>query len=140
MKDNVSAGGVVFLDDTVLLLQKNNGDWVLPKGHIEGNEHRIETALREVKEESGVVGVAHEYLGSINYDFYDAFNNYEYKNKTVHWYLMTARTTDLKPQREEGFVGAAFVPMGEVVDKIRYQDERNIVVKALDVYKSGYLE
>ena len=33
----------------------NNTYWILPKGHAEGNEAPLETAARELKEETGLV-------------------------------------------------------------------------------------
>jgi 8-oxo-dGTP pyrophosphatase MutT (NUDIX family) len=59
--DPTHAGGLVhmFCDDVVKYLivrPKGNADkWVLPKGHIEKGEGDGEAALREVREESGVV-------------------------------------------------------------------------------------
>ena len=53
------AGGVVFrkngIVEEVLLVQasRNRNEWVLPKGHIEPGENPKETAVREVKEETG---------------------------------------------------------------------------------------
>src|SRR5215207_5256412 len=53
------AGGVVFcqngFSDEYLLVQasKDRNQWVLPKGHIEPGEDPKETAVREVKEETG---------------------------------------------------------------------------------------
>jgi 8-oxo-dGTP pyrophosphatase MutT (NUDIX family) len=54
------AGGVVFQerDGKVQYLlveaKKDPGQWVLPKGHIEEAENPVETAIREVLEETGV--------------------------------------------------------------------------------------
>ena len=53
MKEN-SAGGVVVKDNKILLLRKYFGDWVLPKGKIEKEETTSITAVREVREETGV--------------------------------------------------------------------------------------
>lgn len=50
------AGGVVRnAQGDVLLLKHKSGSWVFPKGHIEPGETLLETALREVEEEAGVV-------------------------------------------------------------------------------------
>ena len=35
MIEEVSSGGVVIFGNTILLLKKFNGDWVLPKGRVE---------------------------------------------------------------------------------------------------------
>ena len=56
-----SCGIVLFSSDEFLLIQhptKSNGDeghWDFPKGHVEGNETELETAKRELIEETGIV-------------------------------------------------------------------------------------
>ena len=50
-----SCGIILVNYDLVLILQYPQGHWDLPKGHIEENDknHR-ETALRELREETGI--------------------------------------------------------------------------------------
>jgi 8-oxo-dGTP pyrophosphatase MutT (NUDIX family) len=49
-----SAGGVVVEGERVLVLRRPSRDEIrLPKGHVEEGESALETALREVAEESG---------------------------------------------------------------------------------------
>jgi 8-oxo-dGTP pyrophosphatase MutT (NUDIX family) len=38
MIDEISAGGIVFFKNSILMLKKFNGDWVLPKGRVEKDE------------------------------------------------------------------------------------------------------
>ena len=38
MKKLTSSGGVVYFNNSILLLKKINGDWVLPKGGVEQGE------------------------------------------------------------------------------------------------------
>ena len=68
MKETVSCGGVVVYRGKILLLFINYRNryegWVLPKGSVEPGEEHEETALREVREESGAKGKIIEYLGS----------------------------------------------------------------------------
>ena len=58
MIEATSCGGVVIFRGKILLLYKNYRNkyegWVLPKGTVEEGEQHNETALREVKEETGL--------------------------------------------------------------------------------------
>ena len=51
-----SCGAIVFNENTekILLVKMHNGNWGFPKGHIENNETKEETAIREVLEETNV--------------------------------------------------------------------------------------
>ena len=131
MREEVSAGGVVMLGNTILLLRKYNGDWVLPKGKVEKGETHEETALREVKEETGIKATIKKYLGEIHYTYKENWDQQRGVHKIVFWYLMTTKNTDTIPQREEGFVEAKFVHKDRVIDIVRYDDEREIIKVAL---------
>lgn len=54
MKYEKSCGCIVIDNGKVLLVKHNAGHWDFPKGHVEENETEIETAIREVKEETNV--------------------------------------------------------------------------------------
>ena len=58
MREEKSCGAIVFRCPAdkleVLLLKHRNGHWDFPKGHVEPGESEQETALREVREESGL--------------------------------------------------------------------------------------
>ncbi len=99
MSDAVSCGGVILHKGKILLLYKNqNGryiGWVLPKGTVEQGESFKETALREVKEETGTNAKIVKYIGKTQYSFRAAE---EVINKTVHWYLKTADSFYCRPQ------------------------------------------
>lgn len=56
MKKEKSCGAVVFNDkNEVLLITHNDGHICFPKGHVELNETEVETAKREVLEETGIL-------------------------------------------------------------------------------------
>lgn len=40
--------------EILLIRHVNGGHWAFPKGHMEGNETESETALREIREETGL--------------------------------------------------------------------------------------
>ncbi|MCK8061040.1 MULTISPECIES: NUDIX hydrolase [unclassified Fusibacter] len=138
MREENSAGGVVFFGNTVLLLMKMNGDWVLPKGRIEENELKSETALREVLEETGVKAEILEYVGDIHYTYKNYWTDNHLVDKTVSWYLMTTQSMRCVPQREEGFKAARFIHMNKAAKIIKYDDERNIIEKSILAYTARY--
>lgn len=130
MIKEISSGGVVVFGNTILLLKKFNGDWVLPKGRIEKNEDLKDAALREVMEEAGVKAEITKYIGKIKYK-YENLKEEEMVYKTVHWYFMKSNCMDCVPQKKEGFIDAMFVHMDKAKDLVRYDDEREIIIKAI---------
>lgn len=59
MKREKSCGAIVFKYEggrlmILTLRHKHGGHWSFPKGHVEGGETEVETALREVKEETAL--------------------------------------------------------------------------------------
>jgi ADP-ribose pyrophosphatase YjhB (NUDIX family) len=133
--DALSCGGVVFHRGKVLLLYKNqNGrymGWVMPKGTVEDGETFKQTALREVREETGVNARVVKYIGKTQYSFKGSD---DMVMKTVHWYLMTADSFYCKPQAEEFFADAGFYKQHEAYHLLKFNDERQIMKKAYYEY------
>jgi ADP-ribose pyrophosphatase YjhB (NUDIX family) len=84
-----SCGGVVIFRGKILLLYKNYKNkyegWVLPKGTVESGEEFKDTAIREVREETGANATVIQYIGKSQYTFSVPEDTVE---KEVHWYLM----------------------------------------------------
>lgn len=131
MKEN-SAGGVVIKDGQVLLLRKYFGDWVLPKGKIEKGETTSITALREVKEESGVDAHIVKRVGYAKYIYYNQESEKVYKR--VDYYLMQHLEGDPKPQKEEGFAIAEFKDFDDALSLLRHESEKKMVETAIRMY------
>lgn len=101
MKFEKSCGALVYRrtkGQIELLLIKNRygGHWSFPKGHVEGSETERQTALREVKEETGLdillqSGFRHmvEYFPEPNI------------KKRVVYFLGEAQSSAVKMQEEE---------------------------------------
>lgn len=104
MIEATSCGGVVIFRGKVLLLYKNYKNryegFVLPKGTVETGETFEMTALREVKEESGVSAQIMSYIGKSQYNF-TAYS--DMVKKTVHWYLMISNNYYSHPQKRRIF-------------------------------------
>jgi ADP-ribose pyrophosphatase YjhB (NUDIX family) len=131
----ISCGGVVIHKGKVLLLYKNqNGrymGWVMPKGTIEAGETYKQTALREVREETGVNARIVQYIGKTQYNFRGSD---DIVCKTVYWYLMAADSFRCKPQAEEFFADAGFYKQHEAYHLLKFHDEKQIMRKAYALY------
>ena len=69
-----SAGGLVFDDHgrvAIIARHSRSGhlEWCLPKGHIEKGETPQQTAVREVHEETGILGEVVDSIATIDYWF-----------------------------------------------------------------------
>lgn len=129
--EEISSGGVVISKGRVLLLKKFGGDWVLPKGRIEPGESREEAAIREVREETGAVAEIQKYIGYIKYAY--TLRETTQIHKTVHFYYMRAKHAQLVPQREEGFAQAALLPADMAVKLVRFDAEKNMILRAQEL-------
>ena len=135
MTKATSCGGVVIFRGKILLLYKNYRNkyegWVLPKGTVEQGENYNETALREVKEESGVAAQIMKYVGKTNYSF---STPNDLINKEVHWYLMMADSYYSKPQREEFFCDSGYYKYHEAYHLLKFPNEKQILEQAYSEY------
>ncbi len=135
MIQTVSCGGVIIHKGKILVLYKDYKHkyvgWVLPKGTVEEGETHQATAIREVKEESGVDATIIKYIGSSQYDFQ---GRDDMIHKTVHCYLMSADNFYTKPQREEYFVDVGYYKFHEAYHLVKFSDERYILKKAYQTY------
>jgi len=104
---------------------------MLPKGTVEPGETDEQVALREVMEEAGVRNVRPVAdLGEERYRFYWPPEKTFYE-KSVHYYLLEwLGGEEPRPQAEEGFVEARWVPIDEAVRWVRYRETRQVLERA----------
>ena len=121
-----ATGGIVTNKKNQILFIYRKGKWDLPKGKMEKNESKKESALREVIEETGV-----KKLKIINF-FSTTFHlikvKREYFLKETHWYTMkTKYEGKLKPQKSEGIISAKWKTFDEALE-IKKKTFRNIAI------------
>jgi len=133
--DETSAGGLVVdpgqgtaavigrLDRRGRLL------WSLPKGHIEDGETAEQAAVREVEEETGIIGRVVAPLGTIDFWFVAEDRRV---HKTVHHFLLRALGGQLSDADVE-VAEVAWVPLDELEAKLAYADERRLVRRATEL-------
>lgn len=104
---------------------------MLPKGTVEEGEDYKETALREVKEETGVSAQIIKYVGKSQYTFSVPS---DVVDKEVHWYLMMADSYYSKPQKEEFFEDSGYYKFHEAYHLLKFSNEKQILEKAYAEY------
>ena len=124
-----SCGAIVyrkFHGNTEILLIKhvNSGHWSFPKGHVEFGETEVETALREVKEETGIDIIIDPTFREIV-----SFSPKKGTQKTVVYFIGKARHTDYTPQEEE-IAEIRWVEIGRACSVLSYENDKSIVAKA----------
>lgn len=137
-KEIIAAGGVVFeqLDDrvrVVLIHRPKYDDWSLPKGKAEPGESIADTALREVKEETGLVCRIVCELEPVRYGYGSGKNL-----KVVYYFLMKPVAGGLEPPGQEADA-AQWFDIDEAMGRLTYEHDRELLQKAvrLDLGKRG---
>jgi 8-oxo-dGTP diphosphatase len=135
MKYEFSAGGIVFKKEktkTFILVSQHSGyhGWVFPKGligdHIE-NEPKQDSAMREVKEETGALGKITKALKPISY-WYEWEG--EKIKKTVYYFLMEYVSGDISRHDFE-MEKVEWLEKEKVLDRLTYPSDKEIWKQAL---------
>jgi len=103
-----AAGGIVYNPQGELLFIYRLGHWDLPKGKIDEGETPEEAALREVREETGLLDVQSEGFALTTYHTYRDRDNRRVL-KPSHWFRMRTAQKTLHLQTEENIEDAAWM-------------------------------
>jgi 8-oxo-dGTP diphosphatase len=134
LKRQTSSGGVIYrsTEDVVevaLVSVKGGRFWCLPKGIVDRGETPELTAVREVREESGLSGRIVDKLGDITYWYYIRGENSKCR-KTVHFYLMEF-IGGSTAQHDFEVDEAVWYPIDEALQKVSFRGDKAILEKAL---------
>ena len=131
-----SAGGVVFrvvdgIREVLLCGRSSDGLWALPKGTPEPGETLEETALREVREETGVEVAQDGIVGEIKYWFSRPQEGVRF-NKTVLHYLLRPVGGDPSLHDHE-FDDVRWFPVQAALKLMTYANETRILRMAIEM-------
>jgi len=131
-----SAGGVVFRDgeggrEVLLCGRASDGLWALPKGTPEPGETLQQTALREVREETGVEVAPDGIVGEMKYWFSRPQEGVRYY-KTVRHYLMHPVGGDPSLHDHE-FDEVRWFAVQEGLKLLTFQNEARILRMAIEM-------
>ena len=124
-----SCGGIIFYKTKqnikILLVKNSNGRyWSFPKGHIEDGETEQETAIREIKEETGLDVTLVNHFREISE--YCPFGKIR---KRVVFFLARAFTDNVKIQEEE-IDSYIWVDLQQARKLCTYDNDLRIIEKA----------
>jgi 8-oxo-dGTP pyrophosphatase MutT (NUDIX family) len=131
-RDEVSAGGVVFRlreghGVEVALILTHEHRWQLPKGWIDEGESPEQTAVREVREETGVDADVLGALGVIAYQYVSKYDTEPVRvHKRVHVFLLRYTGGSIDDHDDE-VIEARWVGIAEAERMLAFKDERQMM-------------
>lgn len=134
MAKDYSAGVIVYKkfsrSEKLLILKHRKGHWALPKGHPDSGERKIETALRELKEETGIKDIrllSKRVLVSESYTF---VNGSEKKiNKSVDYFIGETNSEKVKIDNKE-IIKFKWCTYNAALKIITFKQTKNTLKKA----------
>ena len=130
MKREKSCGAVVYRyeDGKLMLLMlrhRHGGHWSFPKGHMEGKETEVETALREIREETGLdVLLQTQFRHTVEY-----YPKPGVKKLVV--YFLGLAAPDACPVRQESEISELkWVEYDEAYRSVSFKNDRELLDKA----------
>ena len=129
MKQEISAGIIVYIKNDqgillYLLLRSINGNWDLPKGKIEPGETLLQTAQRELLEETGLKAtLLPNFQQSIHYVFSDMYHNAV--DKTVTFFMGEACSKKVTISSEH--IDHLWLTFEESIKKVTHENTRQLL-------------
>ena len=132
MKKEKSCGAVVykFQNNQLLFLlikSKKGHHYSFPKGHVENNETEIETALREIKEETNL-----DVIVDTNYRSVITYSPVENVMKDVVYFVATPTGEEKVIPQVEEVSSAKWLYYSQALKQITHENEKNVLIKAYE--------
>ena len=117
--------------------------FALPKGIVDPGEKAAETAVREVREETGISGIIVTKLTDIKYMYVRSWGDQQRVFKIVSFYLLRYESGEIggiAPDMKIEVKQALWIPLAGAERKITYRGERDVVKLAQKYLDSHNLE
>lgn len=129
MKYEKSCGAIIFNGNKVLVIQQQEGHWGFPKGHVEQGESEVETAIREIKEETNLDVQINE-----KYRYVETYSPKEDVMKDVVFFVAKLIGGEISAQEEE-VKTIEWLEIDEAFDKLTFESSKNVLRKAIEDLK-----
>jgi mutator protein MutT len=133
--EELSAGGVVVRGQDVIAIvptrRAADGKSVLalPKGHVDAGETPLQAAIREVREEAGVVVEHLADLGEVRYWYTRGGRRVA---KAVEFFLFAYISGEVEDHDQE-VEEARWMPLAQAQRSLSYPGEREMVQRAIEL-------
>tara|TARA_Y100001970_G_scaffold61636_1_gene78723 strand:+ start:3843 stop:4268 length:426 start_codon:yes stop_codon:yes gene_type:complete len=132
-KVDFAAGGIVFMENKILLVKNKRGDsssdenswWGFPKGHVEEGEKPADAAVREVYEETGFE-VKIKNNKPIAESRYEIIINGESVQKTVWFYEMEVLES-FKNEPDEEIEEISLTSFNDAIGLLTHDEDKKIL-------------
>lgn len=121
MKYEKSCGAVIFDGDKVLVIQQVKGHWGFPKGHVEGGESEVETAMREIKEETNLDVEINE-----EYRYVEHYSPEAGIEKDVVFFIAKKTGGEIRVQEEEVKATEWLLPR-EAIERVTFDSSKTVM-------------
>lgn len=137
----ITSSGIVLVtkgpNNNKILLVKDSASsqWGFPKGEFKKGENLELTALRELKEETGLEANIYKYIGNVSYTFRYKGNTI---NKDAHYFIGIPTTNISKLHLNEENSDTKWVTVKEANSLITFSDLKSLLHVVSDLIINGF--
>lgn len=130
----IEKGEILFL----LVYSERNKEWGFPKGHVEPDETELETAKREIKEETGITNIEfiNDFRCTDTYKIKGTLSTTKNRiiDKNVIYYLASTRE-DFKCSCDNEIGQGKWLNCNEAIEYLKHDNQKKLLKSAYTFIK-----